>query len=70
MQPITSKKRFSRSGRPSTHFLFKRDLADHLGPQSSYGMAMEDMFCMLTERRFARDFHCAGPGHGRPHWEI
>jgi len=70
MQAITSKKRFSRSGCPSTHFLFKRDLADYLEPQSSYGMAMADMFCMSTGCRFALDFHCAGPGHMRPQWDI
>ncbi len=70
MKAITSKKSFSRSGRPSTHFLFKRDLADYLEPQSSYGMAMADMFCMSTGRRFAQGFRCAGPDHAGAQWEI
>jgi hypothetical protein len=70
MKAITSKKRFSRSGCPSTHFLFRHDLADYSDPQSSNRMASIDMFCRSTGRSFARDFHCAGPGHRRPEWDI
>ena len=70
MQAITSKKRFSRSGCPSTHFLFRRDLADYSEAQSSNRMARTGMFCRLTGRSFALDFHCAGPGPRRPGWDI
>jgi hypothetical protein len=70
MQAITSKKRFSRGGCLSTHFLFKRDLADYSEPLSSNPMGRADMFCMSTGRSFARDFHCAGPGHRRPELDI
>jgi hypothetical protein len=70
MQAITSKKRFSRSGCPSTHFLFRRDLADYSEPQSSNRIARADMFCRSTGGSFARDFPGAGPGHRRPEWDI
>jgi hypothetical protein len=70
MQAITSKKRFSRSGCPSTHFLFRRDLADYSEPQGSNRMAGTGMFCRSTGGSFARDSHCAGPGHRGPEWDI
>jgi hypothetical protein len=70
MQTITSKKRFSRSGCPSTHFFFKRDLADYSEPRSSNLMARSDMFCLPTGRSLAQGFHCAGHGHRGPEWDI
>lgn len=70
MQANNSKRRFSRSGCPSIHFLFRRDLAEYCGPNGLNRMAGGDMFCRSTGHNYAQDFHCAAPGHRRPEWDI
>jgi hypothetical protein len=73
MQTNISKKRLSRSGCSSTHFLFRRDLADFCEPQgfnAAQRGAGATMFSRYTGRGFGHGFHCGGSGHGRPEWDI
>jgi hypothetical protein len=70
MEAKALKKKFSRSGCPSTHLFYRHDLGDCCEFHFSNRMTGADMFFGSTGRVFSRDFHCVDPGHKRPEWDI
>ncbi|MGC8491787.1 MAG: hypothetical protein ACP5SH_08620 [Syntrophobacteraceae bacterium] len=70
MKADTSRRRLSRNGCPSAHFLIRRGLANYCEPQGSSRMSRADMFGASTGRCFEPDYYCAGPGQKKSNWDI
>lgn len=73
MQANVPNRRFLRNGCSSTHFLLRRDLADHCEPRPVYPARRgpgTSTYCRSIGHGFAHDFDSAGPGHGTPEWDF
>ncbi len=70
MKADTPRKRLSRSGCPSAHFLLRRGAVNCFGLQGSSRMSRAGMLGESAGHNFEADLYCAVPGLRKSEWDV